>query len=106
MMTTVCLSSVGVGNWVSVSVPPGAAIGYVMVRNRADAYASLLGRYEVWLGESDGDEQYKCGGTKSGDDGDVASWCAAQSSYTHVTVKQVGASRYLSIAEIEVYDSS
>jgi len=90
------------GNWVSVRVASGQAIGYVMVRNREDAYAYLLGNYEVWLGNSNGAETYQCGGTKSADD-NIASWCGGQTAYTHVTIKQVGAARYLSVAEVEVY---
>lgn len=99
-----CLTNAGVGNYVSVRLRQvGEPIGYVMVRNRADGYAYLLDQYQVWLGNSRGAEEYQCGGTKDGDENDVVSRCGGQAGYSHVTVKQVGSPRYLSIAEVEVY---
>jgi len=109
-LSTAIISSRAEGNWVSVELEAGAAeeaIGYVMVRNRDDAQAYQLGDYEVWLGGSFNQLTYRCGGTHAATE--VAVYCG-KIGYSFVTLVQLatgsaaGSSRFLAIAELEVYE--
>ena len=52
--------------WLSVQVPPGTRIGYVVVYNRDDGalYQSWLDPFEIWLGVGEGHNnvRHPCGG--------------------------------------------
>ena len=55
--STICAtgaSSPG-SNWIAVQLIPGTHVGAVAVHNRRDAYAYMLGSFEVWVGASAGD---------------------------------------------------
>ena len=65
-MNTMCATTFSTRPWLSVRVPSGTAVGWVAVHNRRDAYANLIGSFEVWLGRSAGDVDpataVQCGG--------------------------------------------
>ena len=104
-LQTKCLSQSRVNSWASVRLPSGMAVGYVAIHNRADAYAYMLGSFEVWLGTTYGDLTEKCGGPTPSQSvaGPTMMWCRGVSHLPYVTMRQVGSARYLTIAEIAVY---
>ena len=116
-LRTLCASKWQDNAWLSVQLPAGSAIDYVAIYNRADArkYADWLGLFEVYVGTVAGDTSsastVKCGGPVS------APWtpdaptpflvaCPQGTSGAYVTLKQVGAARYLTILEMEAYTSN
>jgi len=113
-LSTVCASKWQANAWLSVQVPAGSAVDYVAIYNRADRrqYAEWLGQFEIYVGNAAGDTglagSIKCAGPVS------APWtqgkptpfviaCPRGTTGTHVTLKQVGRARYLTVLEMEAY---
>jgi hypothetical protein len=108
------------GNWISVELPESTAVQYVALYNRVDlkgSWPAQLGTFEVWVSSAAGDtassSAVMCG---------TASYRNPVDSWRHarldsepyvvdcsgvygqfVTVKQVGPSRILVVAELKVY---
>ena len=102
-----------VGNWASVRVAHGTTIDRVMVYNRYDNSVpgdqTWLSPFEVYVGDSYGDTKVKCG--PAAQQPGVMVTPAAPGPFTaycngvkggYVTLKQVGAARLLSIAQMRV----
>ena len=92
--------------WLSVRVPSNTAIGYVAVYMRRDAYAYLLGTFEIWLGASYGHRGYKCGESawaQSHGNNPYWLWCGGLNQYGYVTILRTGAAGYLTFSELEAY---
>jgi len=116
-LDTIAVSTQEVGNWLSVEVPSGTAISYVVVYNRIDlagSWPAQLGTFEAWVGSAAGDTGLSsavlCGTTTYRNPSGIDSEpyvvnCGGLSSGRFVTVKQIGPARYLAIAEVEVYSS-
>ena len=103
-LSTLCASHDGTGEWLSIRVTLGTAIGYVAVYSRIDAYDYLMGAIEVWTGASAGETITSCG-TREHDSvlapGPYVVDCHGTEA-EYVTVKRIG-SGYLTLAEVEVY---
>ena len=95
------------GNWLSVQIEAGTRIGYVAVHNVLEpAYVTFLGSFEVWLGSSFGDTSMRCGEASLivGRTEPYVLWCGGESNgYNHVTIKQTGAARFLTITQLQVF---
>jgi len=102
-------------NWLAVEVPIGTAIEYVAVYNRVDlagSWPAQLGTFEVWVGSMPGDTSpataVKCGEARYRNPSGIDSEpyvinCGGVSSGQFVTIKQIGPSRFLILAEVDVY---
>lgn len=109
-MNTLCGSTFEQSAWLSVQVPLGTVIGYVVVHNRRDSaqYQQWLSPFEIFVGgRMHGDSGNSCGGpvrVPTGP-GPFAVWCGevSSSSGPFVVLRHVGQPRYLSLAELEVY---
>ena len=106
----------GHGNaWMSIKLRhPDQLLGYVYVYNRVDEeYQYLLGEFEVWTGDSFGDltsmNARFCGRTTATEHGQgpYSFWCGGTSTErrrgSYITIRQVGAGRYLCLGEIVVF---
>ena len=108
-LATVSATNLGVNNWASVRVAAGTPIAYVAVYNRVDsaAYQEWLSPFEVWVGGYYGDvssaSAYRCAEmvVPTGA-GPFMAPCYSVSTRAYVTVRQVGAARYLTIAEVKL----
>jgi len=102
-LSSLCATSNEQQAWASVRVPPGTAVGAVGVYNRDDIeeYIRWLGAFDVWVGSSFGDLAVRCGewsGETTSAGPYVIDCGGAVGEY--VTVRQLGAARYLTIAEL------
>ena len=114
-LSTLAVTSVQRGNWLSVKVAYGTPIEYVAFYNRIDLsghWAAQLGTLEVWISSAPGDttsvSAVLCGTasyrSQSIVDNDAyVVPCHGVPSGGFVTIKQTGQPRYLTIAEVEVY---
>lgn len=107
--STLCASNQQVNAWLSVRLPSSTPIAYVSILNRGDSeeYAAWLSSFEVWVGSSFGDTSaVKCGelNVPAMAGPFVVNCAGAQGKF--VTLRQVGAARFLTIAELEVYATS
>lgn len=112
-LNTVCASTTNTVNaWLSVRIAVGTQVRRVDVHNRRDvyAYALGLGSFEVWVGTSAGDitssAAVKCGGFSGDTDilgGVYPINCGGVSAGAFVTLRQVGDARYLTIAELNIF---
>ena len=103
---TICATEEATGNWLSVQLPLGARVDYVAVYNRQDAFASLLGHFEIWLGHASGDvsdaNATKCGEGAFDAAQEPAPYlvrCANATAGAHVTLRRPEFG-YVSIAEL------
>jgi hypothetical protein len=97
--------------WVSVEVKNGKRIGYVAVWNRNDntVYQDWLYPFEVWLGTSYGSyTQHRCGVVTTAQPNPVLVECGdVPDGMSYATlVLRSGTERFLSIAELEVFEST
>ena len=110
---TICASRWQQGAWLSVQLPSGTHADYVAVYNRVDhyQYASWLNPFEVYMSDTLGDttssSAVKCAGPVSALWGSAPPFLIAcprtASGVSYVTIKLVGAARYLTLLELEVY---
>ena len=111
---TIVASRLEAGAWATAhmaAAPPPLA--FVAVYNRADTLHNRrwLSPFEVWLGDSPGATTTRCGDVTASSDSvgpyivrcDHATSSGAAISGRYVTVRQTGAARYLSFAELEAY---
>ena len=104
---TLAASTYQTNAWLSVEVPASSRIGLVALYNRNDGayYQNFLGSFEVWVGSSAGDRSLLCG-EYSGATNSVGPFvvnCGGTSVGRWVTVRQVGAARYLTPTGLRVY---
>lgn len=110
---TVCASRWQQGAWLSVQVPSGTNADYVAVYNRVDhqRYAEWLNPFEVYMSDTLGDttsaSAFKCAGPVSTQWGSappfIVSCPRVASGVSYITLRLVGAARYLTLLELEVY---
>ena len=102
-LRTQSITNAGVGNWLSVLVPPNTSIGYVALFNFQNIdRAYLLTSFEVWVGVSMGDTSsataFKCGEAQYSKSKPLSEpyvlWCAGTAVGQFVTVTQTGALPY------------
>ena len=100
--------------WLSVRVPPGSEVGFVVVRNRDDgqAYQDWLSPFEVWVGGSEGAASApatRCAEVSIAPPvpaGPFVVRCPAGTAGAYVTLRLSGpnlASRYLTVGELEAF---
>jgi len=112
---TVCASRWQRGAWLSVQVPSGTNADYVAVYNRVDhrQYAEWLNPFEVYMSDTLGDttsaSAVKCAGPVSTQWGSappfIISCPRVSSGVSYITLRLVGAARYLTLLELEVYST-
>ena len=112
-----CVSTQGVGNWLSISVPTSTPIGYVAAYNIQGSrgfWPEQLGEFGVWVGNRPGDtassSAVKCGDASYRGGGGLDTepyvlWCGGAVG-EYVTLKQSGGGRYLVISEMYAYSST
>ena len=104
---TLAASNYQTNAWLSVETPASSRIGLVAVYNRNDGeiYQNLLGSFEVGVGSAAGTISFLCG-DYSGATNSVGPFvlnCGGTSVGRWVTVRQVGAARYLTPTGLRVY---
>lgn len=111
-LNSICASRWQQNAWLSIELPVGSTIDYVAVYNRADhrGYADWLSPFEVWVGGGAGDTSspsaVKCDGPVSVPwSNDVTPYMIAcpHAVGSHVTLKQMGRARYLTVMEVEAF---
>lgn len=114
VVTTVCLSAIGVDQWLSIEVPFASAVGYVAIYNRAtQGYAEWLSPFEIWIGNAPGTFSYpnatRCGDRHSASVnegyGPFIVWCGIRNSdATFVTLRRASSEiGHLTIGELYAF---
>jgi len=110
-LTTLCLSGYSAGAWLSVRVGSEQTVERVAVYNRDDSYAYLLGEIEMWAGSTYGDTSptgvTRCGASQTApstpSEDPIVFDCGGVRGKPYLTLRQLGAQRYLSIFEMKVF---
>ena len=117
-LATICASLWQTNAWLSIETPSRTAVDYVAIYNRADMseYAEWLNPYEVWVSDAAGDFEspaaIKCAGPLSSPvkigvsvtaESAIVIGCPWGTLGSHVSVRQVGRPRYLTLLEVEIY---
>ena len=108
-LATISATQHAAKNWVSVRLSPGTPVQYVAVYNSPNGNASQawLSPFEIWIGSSYGDTTSRSA-TRCAEvavpvgAGPFMVDCNGIDTGAYVTLRQVGAARYLTIAELKV----
>ena len=91
--------------WASVHLPVDTQVGYVAAYNRDDAWSSLTGAVEVWVGVDANLFAQKCGEiSDTNSAGPFLIWCGSIGDV--VTIRQKGPGSYLSLTELVAYSTT
>ena len=108
--STPCVSASSTDPWLTVKIPDGSRVDYVVVHNRGDAYAEWLSPFTVWAGSGDGTGQPEANGAQqcsgiqevTSSSGPFSIDCGGVVA-DYVGVQLSGNSRILSIVELKIY---